>query len=66
MDPLVAFGGPTCGPGQSCPSTNPTCGPGQPGLNTSPLLSDLHAGAVLGDSVLTAAVVDRAGQRPAR
>lgn len=51
--PDVAFGGPSCAPGTPCP-----------GATGSP--STLRPGAVLWQSVITTAVVDRVGQRPAR
>ncbi|MFL6128186.1 MAG: hypothetical protein ACJ73E_03875, partial [Mycobacteriales bacterium] len=53
FDPAVAFGGPTCAPGTPCPGASP-----------SP--AGLRRGAVLWESVITTAVVDEVGQRPAR
>jgi len=52
VDPSVAFGRPTCEPGSSCPES------------VGPVETPLLAGSVLWQSVITTAVVDRAGQRP--
>jgi hypothetical protein len=53
VDPAVLYAAPTCAPGTPCPGLTPA-------------RADLVAGTILSQSVVTTAVVDRAGPRPAR